>query len=387
LPLISWGENIDKSEWYRDDQIVKIYEALSIIKRESIYSKESDSISAKVLQAYIRTIDPYGNYFSKEEYQAYQQLQDPDYAGVGLLLTRGKGSHDILCIPIQESIIKAGISRYDKLISIDDKRVEDINLYILGNFIRGKIGTSVTLKLQKPSGKTYTVTLRRTKQHYRSIRHASIQNLPILHIIHFDKETPDELRNALSRWPSDMPIIIDLRGNSGGDFNAAVKSAELLLPDKKQIASIKSRSRINKFQSSTPDITKGQQVILLQDQYTASAAEVFIAALTQNSRALSLGTKSYGKGVAQKFYVLSEGDALLLTYGKIITPNQKSYDQKGLAPNYPLSYLTHIMPTKRINKVKPDINIPNGHPAREQKKQILSPQKSLPVPSDTSLLF
>lgn len=378
--------DIDKSEWYRDDQIVKIYEALSIIRKESIYSKESDSVSAKVLQTYIRTIDPYGDYFSKKEYQAYQQLQDPDYAGVGLLLTRKRGSTDILCIPARESIIQAGISQYDRLISIDGKQVQGINLYILGNLIRGKIGTSVTLKLQKTSGKYYTVTLPRTKQHYRSIRHASVQNLPMLRIIHFNEETPEELSNALRRWPSDMPIIIDLRGNSGGDFDAAVKSAALLLSDGKLIAMIRSRSHINKFQSSTPDITNGQQVILLQDHYTASAAEVFIAALTQNGRAHSIGTRSYGKGVAQKFYVLSGGDALLLTYGKIITPNQKSYDQKGLVPDYPLSYLAHIMPTKRINKAK-DINIPNDHSGREQKKQILSPKNSLPVPSDNPLLF
>ncbi len=90
---------------------------------------------------------------------------------------------------------------------------------------------------------------------------------------------------------------------------------------------------------------QGRSVFVLQDEFTASAAEVFIAALTQNNRVESLGPKSFGKGVAQKIIPLSNGDALLLTYGKIITPNGKSYHKKGLLPTSNLS-LEELLKTK-----------------------------------------
>jgi carboxyl-terminal processing protease len=74
-----------------------------------------------------------------------------------------------------------------------------------------------------------------------------------------------------------------------------------------------------------------------QDENTASAAEVFIAGLTQNKRALSLGTQSFGKGLAQRVVELTDGSALFITYGKLIPPSGRSFHEMGLKADYPLS--------------------------------------------------
>ena len=80
------------------------------------------------------------------------------------------------------------------------------------------------------------------------------------------------------------------------------------------------------------DYTNDKKIILIQNHLTASAAEVFIAALTENNRAESIGRKSFGKGVTQKIVPLNDGSAILFTYASLITPNGKKYNNKGLYP-------------------------------------------------------
>ena len=161
-------------------------------------------------------------------------------------------------------------------------------------------------------------------------------------------ETPQELQSILRQWPKNIPIVIDLRGNGGGDLFAAINSADLLLPKDTLISSIETTSKHIEYRASSPNLIEGQSIFVLQDKFTASAAEVFIAALTQNYRVQSIGERSFGKGVAQKFIPLSNGDTLLLTYGKIITPNGKSYHKTGLLPTSDLS-LEELLETSQLS--------------------------------------
>jgi carboxyl-terminal processing protease len=319
-------------EWYSNDEMTTFYEAITKISSESIYVNTHNSILNDILKSYIYKIDKYGEYFTKEEYKAFQNTLSPEYAGIGMILYQQKRDEKILCIPVNKYLIKNGISKYDELISVDGHLVKGKNFYLVSSWIRGKKNSIVVLKLRKSSGKVNTVTLKRTKQYFKSTIRLIENKIAMIKIIRFMSETPQELKTILSQWPKNIPIIIDLRGNGGGDLFAAINSADLFLNKDTLISSIDSRKNYIEYRASSKDMVSGRNVIVLQDRFTASAAEVFIAALTQNNRVESIGERSFGKGVAQRFIPLSSGDALLLTYGKIITPNGKSYNEIGLLP-------------------------------------------------------
>jgi len=325
------------TEWYSNDEMATLYEAMTKISSESLYVDPQHSTPEEILKNYIHKIDAYGDYFTKKEYQAFQQTLSPKYAGIGLILYQQKRNDKILCIPTNNQLKGLGISRYDQLVSVNGRSVKGKNFYLVSSWIRGKKNSSVILELQKPSGQLQTITLKRTEQHFQSIQRIIENGTAMIQIIRFMQETPEELRSILHQWPKNIPIVIDLRGNGGGDLFAAIQSADLLLPKDTLISSVETTKSCFDYRASNPDYVQGRPVLLLQDGFTASAAEVFIAALTQNHRAESIGKKSFGKGVAQKFILLSNGDALLLTYGKISTPNGKSYHKKGLFPTSNLS--------------------------------------------------
>lgn len=310
-----------------------LYEAITKISSESLYTKSQRNISQKILKNYITNLDEYGDYLTKEEYQAFQHSLSPEYAGVGIILYQEKSSDAILCIPTKNHIQERGVSQYDQLISVNGQSVVGKNFYLVGSWIRGKKNSSVRLELKKASGQIKTVTLKRTEQNFVSTLKVCENGVAMIQIVRFTKETPAELDDILRQWPKNIPIVIDLRGNGGGDFFSAIQSANLLLPKDALITTLKTKEKAINYNASDKDYyIKERSVILLQDKLTASAAEVFITAITQNNRGKSIGSKSYGKGVAQKFIPLSNGDALLLTYGEIITPNGQSYHQNGLQP-------------------------------------------------------
>lgn len=332
-------------QWYSNNEMATLYEAMTKISSESLYTDSHHTVPKDILKNFIHNIDSYGDYFTKEEYQAFQETLSPEYAGIGMILYQQSRNGKILCIPMNKKLVKNGISKYDELMSVDGRSVKGKNFYLVSSWIRGRKNSSVTLEIQKSSGEPQTLTLKRTQQHFDSVQRVMENGIAMIQIIRFTHETPDELQSILRQWPKNIPIVIDLRGNGGGDFFAAVESADLFLPQDTLISSIETTKLCLDYRASNPDAMQGRAVFVLQDKFTASAAEVFIAALTQNNRVESVGEKSFGKGVVQKFISLSNGDALLLTYGKIFTPDAKSYHKKGLIPTSNVS-LEVLLETK-----------------------------------------
>ncbi len=348
LVVIALTIQSKSKEWYSNEVMLTLNEAITKISSESIYVDPQHTIPKTFLKSYIHKIDPYGDYFTKDEYKAFQNTLSPEYAGVGMILYQQKRNEKILCIPIAKELKKKGISKYDELISVDGRLVKGKNFYLVSSWIRGRKNSSITFKIQKPSGQVKNITLSRKEQHFQSTLRVVKNEVAMIKIIRFMRGTPQELQSILHKWPKSIPIVIDLRGNGGGSLFAAIQSADLFLSKDTLISSIETTKRHIDYRALTSDFTEGSPVFVLQDEFTASAAEVFIAALTQNYRVQSIGKKSFGKGVAQKFIPLSNGDTLLLTYAKIITPNGKSYHKKGLLPTSDLS-LEALLQTVKLS--------------------------------------
>jgi len=316
-------------------------EVLNNIKNNSLFINSdvnNDELFYQCVSNYLKKIDPYSAYLLPKDYATFKHLDKEDYVGVGMEIEKNtQGQY--FCFPYPDSPAeKAGINKGDLLEKINGKNVSGKTLNEITYESKGKSGTILTVTVKK---KTSLLT-----NQYKIVRqviqtnHISINwndNLPIIRIKSFTINTPIKLRQILYNI-KDNPIIIDLRGNPGGNFYQAIEAAMIFLSEKKLIISVKSNKSIKDYKATTEAVNDITPIYIFQDEFTASAAEVFIAALTQNNRAESIGKKSFGKGVMQELIELKMGGALLLTTKFLLTPNGIQYHGKGLVPNYLLAH-------------------------------------------------
>jgi carboxyl-terminal processing protease len=196
----------------------------------------------------------------------------------------------------------------------------------------GEAGTDVVIDYLGGSGANKRVTITRSLQPAPAVSIYTFRSARIIKLPYFTADTRRELLYLLSSWNKSEPVIIDLRSCGGGDFHAAVDAAMLFLKYGDPIVSVSRRSGTESYSSTLSQKHIEQPVFLWQDSFTASAAEIFIAALTDNDRAISVGKTTAGKGTRQDIIELQSGGALILTMGYLLTPRKANIDGEGLAP-------------------------------------------------------
>lgn len=321
--------------WTGDDASLVFFEALTTVGKEALNPPNSREFLNSALRAALKDIDQYSDYWPIAEYKAFKEANNPKYAGVGMDIWRSRQG-DIVCIPHQGSPAQeAGVLYGDVLVAVDGKPVSDQGFYMTGAMIRGETGRKVTLELSR-QGKTITIPITRRKLDYPSVHMVNLGSLPRMRIWRFSSHTAKQVAEALTSLQPKAPLIIDLRGNVGGDLMSAIEAAALFLPQGAAIVTKRQRKEATRYRATQPPLDPRRRVFIWQDGLTASAAEVFTAAMVQNNRAKSVGETTFGKGVAQNIIELSDGSALLLTYADLIPPSGEAYHGKGLAPSFSL---------------------------------------------------
>jgi carboxyl-terminal processing protease len=320
------------------DESMRLYfEAVTKIRKQRLPPLQNVQIVRGTLKAYVRSLDPFSDYLSPEEFKQYKLFQAPQYAGVGMEIERDKAGR-IVCFPYPESpAMQAGIGAGDILEAVDGVSTADLSPLTVGLKIRGQEGIAVWLKVSKGDGEPKDIPIIRTVLEARSVLVEQQRSLPIVRFLTFTPRTPQELQNALRTLQNATAVVLDLRGTPGGAFFGAIGAAKLFLARGQKITGLKTQEGLKEYRNdldaSAPTATT---LYLWQDAWTASAAEVFIAALSQNQRAVTIGTTTFGKGTVQDIIALSDGSALRLTTGYIQTPDGTLYHQQGLKPTYPL---------------------------------------------------
>ena len=323
-----------------DDEDVLLYlEAITQIKQKASSLSQDVTraqIVEKTLRAYLAQKDPCCDYLTREEYRRFKESLDESYVGIGMEIRQDRDGR-IICLPQPESpAARAGITAGDQLKKIDGVPVDGKSLFAVAAIARGKPGTEVKFIIATKSGTEKPVRVTRSNVTLQSVSKRSVGRSPIIGVSHFTRDTSGKMRQALKSWERGIPIIIDLRGNGGGDLHAAIDSAMLFLKEGKRIVSVETRNGTMDYESKAVAVNLTTPVYLWQDEGTASAAEVFIAALTDNDRAVSIGKWTAGKGTKEEIIELSDGSALILATGILQTPRGSRYQGKGLKPTYEL---------------------------------------------------
>lgn len=314
--------------------------ALGEIQHKAMFpghTGNAGAIVADSLKTYLAAHDRYSAFLTRDENLRFRALEGHAYAGIGMELSMQRDG-TVLCEPAPNGPAElAGIRSNDRLVAINGVPVQGKPLPALAALAAGPAGTRIELEVAGREGVSKYVRITRVRLEEAPV---SVRNYGAARVIELPSFTPDtrqQIAFILSQWPASLPVIVDLRGCGGGDFYAAVDSAMLFLKHGEPIVRLIGRGGERMYEATAFNQPPSQAVFVWQDETTASAGEVFIAALTDNARARSVGRPSAGKGSRQDIIELPGGAALVLTTGHLATPHGVQFDGQGLTPNIALT--------------------------------------------------
>lgn len=322
------------------DAIQKFVQIYGIVKDNYVDVRSDDALFQQAIKGLVGGLDRYSRYLTAEEYKQLLQYTEGDLASVdfSLVFEPHTKQWQIRDLKDGSDSYKLGLKNGQSVIKIDDQAIQTLNHDQVHALLYGAIGS--TLQLQTSLMAT-PQTLVRNKKIEADIQPILLHNqVLVLKVRVFQQDTANEIKQLLEEYdPSRLKaVLIDLRNNPGGLLSAAVETADLFL-SQGIIVSTKSRSEGNQqFQALPSSEFQKIKMGILINHRSASAAEVFTAALKEHKRAWVVGEKSYGKGVVQKLFPLPDGAALQMTVSHYYTPNGSMIEGKGIQPDmlYPL---------------------------------------------------
>lgn len=280
--------------------------------------------------------DPYTVFLSPEISKQFQDELSGDLEGVGLKLGV-KDKLPTVIAPIEGSpAYKAGIRAGDKIIKVDDFETDSQLLDLVISKIRGAAGTKVKLTVLRASDSSVKeFELTRERINVTTIEKSYLGNTAIIAISEFGTQTVTDFDLVASEIKAKniKKIVLDLRNNPGGLLDSAIEMEEYFLP-KGSVAVIE-ETRLGKSEHKTSSERGLQDVelVVLVNEGSASASEIFAGAMKDLKRGKIIGTKTFGKGVVQELSSLGNGSSAKITVAKWLTPKGTSIDKEGIEPD------------------------------------------------------
>lgn len=331
-------------------EFVQIY---GIVKDNYIENKNDEALFQQAIQGLVSGLDRYSRYLSPEDFKQLRQYTEGDIASIDFDLTYNEQLKQwvIQGLNVDADSAKQGLRNGVTVYKVEDQELNTLNHEQVKQLLSGAIGSTLSLQLS-PQSQIFNL-VRNTKVETEIKAQLHHNQVLVLQVKVFQQDTANEIKRIIESYGHNRlkAVLFDLRNNPGGLLSAAVESTDLFL-NQGVIVSTKSRSEGDQQFQALPSFEfQNLKIGILINGRSASAAEVFTAALKEHQRAWVVGEKSYGKGVVQKLFPLSNGSALQMTVSQYFTPSGQSIEGYGVQPhlNYPMSqgmkqdyYLEHV---------------------------------------------
>lgn len=328
-----WVENVAEVPIESIQQFVQIY---GTVKDNYVSEKSDDALFLQAIKGLVGGLDRYSRYLSSEEYRQLLQYTEGDLATVDfdLAYDATQSQWQIKNLKSDSDSVKLGLKNGLNVYKIDQQELKLLNAGQVDDVLNGAMGTAVQIQLS-PATPMLSL-IRNQKLDVADIQATMLSNqVLVLKVKVFQQDTANEIKRLIEEHQNHRlkAVLIDLRNNPGGLLSSAVETADLFL-NQGTIVSTKSRSEGNQqFQALPGNEFSQLKLGVLINNRSASAAEVFTAAMKELNRATIIGDKSYGKGVVQKLFPLENGAALQMTVSHYLTPNGHAIDGQGIVPN------------------------------------------------------
>lgn len=278
--------------------------------------------------------DPYSYYLTKNELKDFLESTEGNYVGIGI--TVSVIDNEIVVNKVFENspAEKSGIKTDDRIVKINGENVNGEKYQEAVLNIKGEEGTKVKLSIfRKNENKTLDLEILRESIDVPTVEHKMLKdNIGYIAITQFDRVTYDQFKLAFEELKNAKGLIIDLRDNPGGLLTVVNKIADLLLPEG-NITYIETKDGEREYYKSDTN-HYGKPLVVLVNKNSASASEVLSGAIKDYKAGVLVGEQTFGKGVVQDLFQLSDGSAVKLTIAKYYTPNGICIDGTGITPDY-----------------------------------------------------
>ena len=316
-------------------------EVLEKIKKNYVEEVDQADVMDSAINGVLQSLDPYSAYMSPELFKSMQTDTKGEFGGLGIEIGMESGVVKVIS-PIDDTpASKAGIKAGDYIVKIEDSQVQGKSLMEAVKLMRGPVGTSIKLTIRrKGTKKAIEFNIKREIIEVRSIDSKILgerKEIGYIRLKSFNQNSDEQFFNKIKEFEKNNKLtgyIIDLRNNPGGLLTQAIRITDFFLDDG-EIVSTKGRkiSETRKFFATKGDEIKGKPIIVMVNNGSASASEIFAGALQDHKRAVVLGESTYGKGSVQSIIPLRNGGGMRLTISKYYLPSGKSISDIGVTPD------------------------------------------------------
>jgi carboxyl-terminal processing protease len=278
--------------------------------------------------------DRWSSYYDPSEYASFEDALEGRYSGIGLWVRPSRDGVLVSSVQTESPAAEAGIAPGDLITTVDDWPASTSSVGDVVQRLRGQAGTTVTVGVVREGvASDVTVTRSVLEASDVTVEHLA-DGVMRVDIRTFSRGVGRNIRDAMNADPDSHAggVILDLRGNPGGLLDEAVEVASAFL-DGGPVVSYEQRDAADRTLNAIGAGDTQTPVVVLVDGGTASAAEVVAAALQDRSRAVIVGSRTYGKGSVQEPSVLPDGSAIEFTIGRYLTPAGRVIDGRGIEPD------------------------------------------------------
>lgn len=316
-------------------------EVLEKIKQEYVDEIDQADVMDSAINGVLQSLDPYSAYMSPELFKSMQTESKGEFGGLGIEIGMEAGVVKVIS-PIADSPAeKAGIKAGDYIVRINEDQVQGKTLMEAVKLMRGPIGTSINLTVRRKGvKKPLSFNIIRKIIEVKSVEAKVLgekNNIGYVRLKSFNENSDKQFISSIKDYEKKRKLvgyIIDLRNNPGGLLTQAITITDFFL-EYGEIVSTKGRqiNETRKFFARSGDGITGKPIIVLINNGSASASEIFAGALKDHKRAIILGENSYGKGSVQSIIPLRNGGGIRLTISKYYLPSGKSISEVGVSPD------------------------------------------------------
>ncbi len=323
---------------------------------DQVYIGEIDEekMLDETIKGYINGLDDeYSEYMTTDEWDDFQSQALGNYVGIGIYMATDKNNNVVVLSPIEGSPAeKAGIEQGDIIALVNEENVLGTSSDKVASLIKGEEGTEVKIKILRDNEYLDFNLKREAIKIYHVEEKMLENNIGYISLLTFDEGCAEEFKTAIDSLKNQgaKKLIVDLRNNTGGLVDEALVIADYFIPKGENLLITVDANGNKEYSKAENDPIIDCEIIVLSNEYSASASEILLGALKDSGKAKSVGTKTFGKGVIQSVYLLEDNSALKLTVNEYFTPNETKINKVGIEPDYEVELDEESEEDSQLNK-------------------------------------
>lgn len=326
----------------------------SVIDELYIGEIDEQKILDETIKGYVNGLgDEYSEYMTAEEWEEFQTAALGNYVGIGIYMSVDKNDNVVVLSPIKDSPAEsAGLLSGDIITFVDEESVIGLSSDEVSNKIKGEAGTTVKITVYR-DGQYIDFEIERAEIKIYHVESEMLDNnIGYISLITFDEGCSEEFKTAYLSLKEQgaQKLVVDLRDNTGGLVEEALNIIDMFLPKGETMLVTLDSSGNKEYSKASSDAIIDMDVVILTNEYSASASEIMVGALRDNGIAKSVGKTTFGKGVIQSVFLLNDGSALKLTVNEYFTPNETKINKIGIEPDYEVDSDSETEEDEQLNK-------------------------------------